>query len=990
MSKTLGHFVIILFIICMLFSSVFSQDDIGARPLGMGRTFVAIADDGNAPLWNPAGMSFYNERVLTGMFSRLYWGVNNDAIGEGFLGYVHHFRRLGSAGVTVRQLFSNLRRDTYVTLSYSKALHPKFSLGVNGRLLRYEIVEGNIDYNPPYTDPTDIIDPRQDPLFLDNGWNKIGFTADVGMFYKINRNLTSGLEVSNLTEPNMTLAGVSNVGKAYPLTVRFGFAYRYQDFLIPSIDFRYINQELDGGNQFKPHIGVEWWFMNNLLAARTGYNPEEYSFGFTYRSKRGLDLQIDYAFIYPLSDLGTEVGATSHKLSASLRFLPPPLPLHDLALRSADMTVYPKNAILNEPVTITAIIENMGERKIDDYKVSLYYEDPELGWVLASSILDEKDIASGERKEVSWQWTPPGKGHYQVFAAVDDKGTLIPELDGEIDEFDEENNKGAVELDVFPFPKGTVKPRETVLNIETIQLVREEQPLVPIVFFEPGNTEIDPRFEPLLKTVADRLLENPKVEIDIFGYFNPESEGVGSDLFGARLAEDRAQAVRAALLKFAPSARGQIKIVDTDSYDPSLNRAGDSEEHAKVDPEDVPRAEAENRRVELRANVTDYASKEHTVYFDFNSDDFDPSTFNQLKEQAVEYKKIIENNPEVILLIEGFVTETENNKTKLAFDRALNFKQELGKVLGKDFTDKYFDKIFIKGNTDNLAEQGKVEVSVSGEGLVYRPMEGIMAAKQYEFEEQSNFLTVTSDVPAGVDSYKVSIIEPDGQVFKELAEGTGDIPTGIPWDWKDDNGNLIDPNQEYICKLEIKDKLGQRFTTYSDTLRAMVTKRMQQTETLIIVQFTFDEPVSESKFLESRIEYVARKFIEKAQQPKKKLVAVVGGHTDVIGMDRRNIELSKFRAEKEEENLRRYLIYLLGLKSNSDLNAWLKEHNTTLTSKGFSYDKPYIIDKWEDNQFKTLEIGDNTLPEGRTINRRVVIEFYLDKEGTGELEKIAP
>ncbi|MBN1754571.1 type IX secretion system membrane protein PorP/SprF [bacterium] len=988
MFRPVRFFVGCLFTLLILSSTLIAQDNIGARPLGMGRTFVAIADDGNAPLWNPAGMSFYNEQVLTGMFSRLYMGVNNDAIGEGFLAYVHHFRKLGSTGLSVRQLFSNLRRDTYVTLSYSRALHRSVSLGVSGRLLRYEIVSGNIDYNPPYEDPPDIGDPLDDPLFLENGWNKIGFTADVGLFYRFNRNLSTGLQVSNLVEPNMTLAGVTDAAKAYPLTVRLGFAYRYRDFLIPSIDFRYVNQEINEGNQFKPHLGLEWWFMNNSIAARTGYNPEEYSFGFSYRAKRGLDLQIDYAFVYPLSELGTDVGATSHKLSASLRFLPPPQPLDDLALRSADMDIYPKNAIVDEPVTITAIIENLGERKIDNYKVSLYYDNADQGWILASPILDETDIKPGERKEVSWQWIPPAEGHYQVFAAVDDDGLMIPELNGEIEEIDEDNNKGMVEVDVFPFPKGTVKPRETVLNISKITLVREEQPLVPMVFFDPGNTDVGDRFDPLLATIAKRLEENPDVIINLYGYYNPESEGVGSDLFGAKIAEDRAVAVRSALLKHVPGARGQIRIVPTESYDVSRRRAGYSEEHQE---EDVPLAEAENRRVEIRANIEKYEEKEYTIYFNHNSAEIDPSGISQLREHASEFKEILENNPEMILLIEGFVTEEEGVLGELSFDRASNLKQQLGSILGDEFTSKHFNKIFIKGNTDTFAAQGKVVVGMSGEGLAYRPMEGIMAAKEFELEEeQANFLTITSDVPAGVDSYKVSIIKPDGQLFKVLAEGSGAIPTGIPWDWKDEDGNLIDPNQKYICRMDIKDKLGQTFTTFSDTLRAEVTRRMQQTETLIIVQFTFDEKISESKFLESRIEYVARKFIEKAQQPKKKLVAVVGGHTDVIGMDRRNRELAEFRAQKEEENLRRYLVYLLGLNSNSELNSWLAEHNTTLTSKGFADSKPYIIDRWEENQFKTYEIGDNNLPEGRTINRRVVIEFYLDKEGTGELERIAP
>jgi len=175
----------------------------------------------------------------------------------------------------------------------------------------------------------------------------------------------------------------------------------------------------------------------------------------------------------------------------------------------------------------------------------------------------------------------------------------------------------------------------------------------------------------------------------------------------------------------------------------------------------------------------------------------------------------------------------------------------------------------------------------------------------------------------------------------------------------------------------------------SDPIAVDVTRRQQQMETLVIVEFAFDEKISESGFLESRVEYVARRFIEKALEPKDKLTAVVSGHTDIIGMDHRNRQLAQVRAQKEEENLRRYLIYLLGLGNNAELNTWLRAHNTTLASRGFSDSEPYIITKWEDNQLVEKKIGNNDVPEGRTINRRVVIDFIMEKEGTGG-EEVSP
>jgi long-subunit fatty acid transport protein len=52
-------------VLAMAFSTVIMADDyagesmaigVGARPLGMGGTFAAIADDASTSYWNPAGM----------------------------------------------------------------------------------------------------------------------------------------------------------------------------------------------------------------------------------------------------------------------------------------------------------------------------------------------------------------------------------------------------------------------------------------------------------------------------------------------------------------------------------------------------------------------------------------------------------------------------------------------------------------------------------------------------------------------------------------------------------------------------------------------------------------------------------------------------------------------------------------------------------------------------------------------------------------------
>jgi len=967
------------------------EDQFGARPLGMGRAFVAISDDGNSSYWNPAGMQFITgrERIATGMFSRLFMGIDGDAIGEGYLSYIHHFNKAGSVSLSMTHLFSNIWSESSFNLAYAKQLNKKLSLGINGRMLMNAITKSGISYTElPGHASAGIGSPLDDPL-LDNT-TRLGFTGGVGAMYRPTRNLSFGLNASNLNQPSMIWSEEGEIGytdeaieaSRVPMTIRAGGAYTYHDQITFALDFRYAAKKVNGGNQFKPYGGLEYWFSNKTIALRTGGNPEEYAFGFSYRSKKFLDMQLDYAFVYPLTEI-RKAGVTSHKLSVSLRFLPPPQPLYDLELSSSNMTIYPKNAIIGEDIKITAKIRNIGEQAVKSYTVTLYYNDTEKGWINAAApqFIDEK-LDVGEDKTVEFSWKSSKKGVYQFFASVDDDGTMIPDLHGNIIEIDEFNNKGSIDCKVFPLPEGTISPLENQLEISELTLVREEEPVVPVFFFDPKSDKIDDRFQHLINILSKRLKDNPDISIDIAGYYSPESEAPNMPEYGERLATNRAKAVRSIFAMHTNEIVNQLSVKSISEYDPQISRSGLTEGIDYAGEVDIQRKEAENRRAQLFTKVKGFEDFKLALYFDKDQDKVDEARLSTLKSRAEDIRKVMERNPEIIFLIEGSTTANENNPVELAFNRATNIKKALGDILGKEFVKKYSDRIFVKANTDYNVENGRADIQISGESLVYRPLEGTLAASGYDMnQDQINFVNITSNVEAGVANWKVSIVDDNNETFVTLGEGSGAIPDGVPWNWKDAAGNLINPQGKYRCKLEITDKLGQSITTFSDTIDVNVTKRQQLLETLVLVQFTFDEKISESPFLESRVELVARKFIEKALEPKTKMTALVGGHTDEIGMDHRNIQLSRERAMKQEVNLRRYLIYLLGLKTNQDLESWLRAHNTSLTSEGFADSKPYIIDKWVDGKLDRENIGQNELPEGRTINRRVVIEFYIEKKG---------
>ena len=56
----------------------------GARPNGMGETFVAIADDATAAWWNPAGLAFLPDRNIALMHSQLVPDLASDVYYEFF------------------------------------------------------------------------------------------------------------------------------------------------------------------------------------------------------------------------------------------------------------------------------------------------------------------------------------------------------------------------------------------------------------------------------------------------------------------------------------------------------------------------------------------------------------------------------------------------------------------------------------------------------------------------------------------------------------------------------------------------------------------------------------------------------------------------------------------------------------------------------------------------------------------------------------------
>ncbi len=123
---------------------------VGARPLGMGGAFTALADDENAVFYNPAGLAFLTKRGLTSLYSRQFELLDYSVIGLAGRSIGFQLLQLSAAGIERTNEFGNPDGTSFSYLSraglasFGLALGERgLGLGVGARLKLYqEISDG--------------------------------------------------------------------------------------------------------------------------------------------------------------------------------------------------------------------------------------------------------------------------------------------------------------------------------------------------------------------------------------------------------------------------------------------------------------------------------------------------------------------------------------------------------------------------------------------------------------------------------------------------------------------------------------------------------------------------------------------------------------------------------------------------------------------------------------------------------------------------------
>jgi len=293
----------------------FDRIGVGARAVGLGQAFVAIADDPNTLFYNPAGLQLIRRIGLSSMYARLYPQLDDPGIHYSSLAAVFPQRLLGYLGVGLQHLAFGNYRETIFSVGYARALPLGFSLGGTLKWLRWE-AEG---YQDPQTG------------LRDRDFSFGGISLDVGVLFKIQGSdlpllrrylsggfLQVGVALFDFTEPS--IASGSPEAKLRR-TLMAGIAYRS-----PQITMALSLSRWDGWN--KLHVGVEYdlmkgralWGLQRFylrgggIRVLTQHKGGEIDVGFGLLYWK---FHLDYAHVIPLA---LKRISGSHKISVGYAF----------------------------------------------------------------------------------------------------------------------------------------------------------------------------------------------------------------------------------------------------------------------------------------------------------------------------------------------------------------------------------------------------------------------------------------------------------------------------------------------------------------------------------------------------------------------------------------------------------------------------------------------------------------------------------------------
>ena len=313
------HTFHLILLIVLLFPAAapatFNNIGVGARPLGLGGAFVALADDSNAANYNAAGLGYIDKIQLGATHAQRFNGL----ITYNTISGIIPFGRAGSIGASLGMLAedSEIYREQTARISYGNALFKQLAIGANLKFFGISFDETN-----------EFV--VENPYFAQTSSSAISF--DVGLIAKPFQSLSLGASVENILPADMSISETQT--DSVPLNIRAGLAYSLESIAEISAQGAAVSNLLKGSlvtleiasrnGEIYIRTGAEIW-LNKSIAVRGGYGVKNgsnsagaLSLGGSAKVPiGGTALQLDYGFQLLSGDLEDN---TTQRFSLNLLF----------------------------------------------------------------------------------------------------------------------------------------------------------------------------------------------------------------------------------------------------------------------------------------------------------------------------------------------------------------------------------------------------------------------------------------------------------------------------------------------------------------------------------------------------------------------------------------------------------------------------------------------------------------------------------------------
>lgn len=275
----------------------FLKIGVGARSVGMGESYVAVADDIESLYWNPAGIALFDKNAV--FFSHTQWVVD---VKMEYAGAVYHIDQSNSIGAAITYLHTEDMMETtelqpfgtgrmfsfgdfLLGLTYARNMTDQFSFGLSVKFMHETIAD--------LTMRAVLFDLG---TYYKTGWKSTRFAVSVSNF----GNDMAPTGTSRITNLNNEQTEITEYQSFAPPTVfRIGIAGELMDRenhrITGSIQLNHPNDNAENVN-----MGMEYWWKETL-AFRSGYKTaqaeESFSLGVGLHFPITMaDFRLDYAY----------------------------------------------------------------------------------------------------------------------------------------------------------------------------------------------------------------------------------------------------------------------------------------------------------------------------------------------------------------------------------------------------------------------------------------------------------------------------------------------------------------------------------------------------------------------------------------------------------------------------------------------------------------------------------------------------------------------